>query len=266
MSIYAISMVAAAGVAFAGGLFVSHQLRLSFVKSGICLVIGALAVWTGAKLWYQLAWLSSKAQPISNPDFGWFSAGGGSLYGGLVLGIFVAGTVARMLRVDMARLADASSVSFLLGVAVVRLGCWQVGCCFGVPTELPWGVKPDIGQPAWFFQIASNPFNAVQAPHRIHPTQLYELGAALFAGMVASVSLIRKLPAGVAASLAGASFTLARWLILPFRQYDLGGEFERTTYQILYPLLVLVFSVLAAWLWIRSPQRFNLGAGNGSHD
>lgn len=50
---------------------------------------------------------------------------------------------------------DGYAAPLAAGLAVGRLGCFFNGCCFGVPTELPWGVDFGLG-PA-------------------HPTQLYEV-------------------------------------------------------------------------------------------
>jgi phosphatidylglycerol:prolipoprotein diacylglycerol transferase len=36
-----------------------------------------------------------------------------------------------------------------VALAVGRLGCFLAGCCYGSPTDLPWGVVfPDLGPPA----------------------------------------------------------------------------------------------------------------------
>jgi phosphatidylglycerol:prolipoprotein diacylglycerol transferase len=58
-------------------------------------------------------------------------------------------------------------------MAIFRLGCFSAGCCYGKPTEFPWGLNP-IGP--------LSPSN--EGP--LHPTQLYEfifllmLGGALY--------------------------------------------------------------------------------------
>ena len=55
---------------------------------------------------------------------------------------------------------DAFAIPIAAGLSIGRLGCFFGGCCFGAPTELPWGVlfptAPDCG-----------------VLHR-HPTQIYE--------------------------------------------------------------------------------------------
>jgi phosphatidylglycerol:prolipoprotein diacylglycerol transferase len=54
-----------------------------------------------------------------------------------------------------------------LGVGIGRLGCFMNGCCFGLPTSLPWGVHFPAGSASTFlFHDAA-----------IHPSQLYLSGA-----------------------------------------------------------------------------------------
>jgi phosphatidylglycerol:prolipoprotein diacylglycerol transferase len=68
---------------------------------------------------------------------------------------------------------------FLPAVAVAhafgRVGCLAAGCCYGRPTELPWGIRLNS--------------DLVDAGHRgisLHPVQLYESAAllVLFAGLL----------------------------------------------------------------------------------
>ncbi len=64
------------------------------------------------------------------------------------------------------RLADLVTPSIPLGYAITRIGCFLNGCCYGVPTDLPWGVVfPDA--------------NIGGIPTPRHPTQLYAIAANL---------------------------------------------------------------------------------------
>jgi phosphatidylglycerol:prolipoprotein diacylglycerol transferase len=64
---------------------------------------------------------------------------------------------------------DVLVPSLTLGIAIGRIGCFLNGCCFGIPTAVPWAcVFPEES-------LAGSIF-----PHRhIHPTQLYETAAML---------------------------------------------------------------------------------------
>ena len=99
--------------------------------------------------------------------------GGLTLYGGIVAGTAAGLWTARRLGMPMWDVADALAPSVALGTAFGRIGCFLNGCCYGKPTDLPWGVTypPD--------SFAGLEFG--NAP--IHPSQLYFslFGLALFA-------------------------------------------------------------------------------------
>ncbi|MFL5339954.1 MAG: prolipoprotein diacylglyceryl transferase [Gemmataceae bacterium] len=86
------------------------------------------------------------------------------------------GLVGAYLGVELAKLAlgiraktgDAYAVPLALALAVGRWGCFFNGCCFGTPTDLPWGV--DFGDGV-----------------RRHPTQIYE---SLFHAILAGVLIV----------------------------------------------------------------------------
>ena len=62
---------------------------------------------------------------------------------------------------------DSFAVPVAGSIAVGRLSCFAGGCCYGTPTQLPWGVI----------------FSSVDQVPR-HPTQLYELAFHLTAALV----------------------------------------------------------------------------------
>lgn len=99
--------------------------------------------------------------------------GGLTLYGGVVAGTVGGLLVARHLSMPMWTVADALTPAFALGTVLGRVGCFLNGCCYGVPTRLPWGVVfPADSFPGLEFGNAP-----------IHPSQLYFAlsGLALFA-------------------------------------------------------------------------------------
>jgi len=80
----------------------------------------------------------------------------------------VAGTVAglltaRQLSMPMWTVADALTPALALGTVIGRIGCFLNGCCYGTPTQLPWGV---VFPPDSFAGLEFG--NAT-----VHPSQLY---------------------------------------------------------------------------------------------
>lgn len=98
---------------------------------------------------------------------------GGVFYGGLLGALPVAWWYARRHQLDGWRTADVLAPGVALGQAIGRLGCFSAGCCYGRPTDVPWGI-------AFRDPYATR---AVGTPLDIplHPTQIYE---ALAVGLI----------------------------------------------------------------------------------
>jgi phosphatidylglycerol---prolipoprotein diacylglyceryl transferase len=102
-----------------------------------------------------------RTQPLSN----FFSIQGnlgvqglsfhGGLAGAMLGGLFFC----RRRHISWLLLADICAPAAALGYGIARIGCFLNGCCYGAPTNLPWGVRfPDD-------------FGGFTAPS--HPTQIY---------------------------------------------------------------------------------------------
>jgi phosphatidylglycerol:prolipoprotein diacylglycerol transferase len=62
---------------------------------------------------------------------------------------------------------DVFAPGIALGHGIGRLGCFAAGCCYGKPTDLPWGVT--FTNPLAHF-ISETPLGIP-----LHPTQIYEM-------------------------------------------------------------------------------------------
>ncbi len=91
---------------------------------------------------------------------------GGVFYGGLLVAIAVAIWYSRSNQIPFLKLGDAFAPGIALGHAFGRLGCFSAGCCWGLPTTLPWGVT--------FTNEYSHEVIGVPLGVKLHPTQLYE--------------------------------------------------------------------------------------------
>jgi phosphatidylglycerol:prolipoprotein diacylglycerol transferase len=87
-----------------------------------------------------------------------FWQGGLAFYGGLLLAAPAGLYYARRKRLGILRIADLVSPGIAYGLVFGRLGCFLNGCCYGKPTDLPWGVD----------------FPTLAGHAHVHPTQLYE--------------------------------------------------------------------------------------------
>jgi len=67
--------------------------------------------------------------------------GGLELLGGVLLAIAVIIIYMRHHKLPIRRYLDILAIGLLLALAFGRIGCFLNGCCFGKPTNLPWGVR-----------------------------------------------------------------------------------------------------------------------------
>ncbi len=109
---------------------------------------------------------------------------GGVFYGGLIAATAVAIWYMRKHRLPAWRIADMGAPSIALGEAIGRWGCLAAGCCYGKPTDGPFGVT------------FTDPFahEAVGTPLNVplHPTQIYLSANALLIFFVLQWAYRRK--------------------------------------------------------------------------
>jgi phosphatidylglycerol---prolipoprotein diacylglyceryl transferase len=96
---------------------------------------------------------------------------GGVFYGGLILAVAVAFWYIWKHRMPFWTTCDVFAPGIALGHVTGRLGCLAAGCCYGRQTDVPWAIT--FTNPL----AASNVGTPLGLP--LHPTQLYEAGAAL---------------------------------------------------------------------------------------
>ena len=136
--------------------------------------------------------------------------GGLVFYGGVVFAIPVAVWYARRKKLPLWQTADIWAPSIAVGHAIGRLGCFCAGCCYGVPTDLPWGVT------------FTNPETLAIKGVALHPTQLYESAAELLNFGVLVIVRRRKTFHGQLFWLYVLNYAIIRAVIELFR-----GDIER---------------------------------------
>jgi phosphatidylglycerol:prolipoprotein diacylglycerol transferase len=94
---------------------------------------------------------------------------GGVFYGGLIVAVAVSLWYIRRVGLPLWTTCDVFAPGIALGHVVGRLGCLFAGCCYGKPTDLPWGIT--FTDPFAAANVGT-PLNTA-----LHPTQLYEAGA-----------------------------------------------------------------------------------------
>jgi phosphatidylglycerol:prolipoprotein diacylglycerol transferase len=115
----------------------------------------ALAAFVGGTFAAKLPFVfSGEGGPFALES--WFSDGKTITLG--LVGAYVSVELMKLVMGVHVKTGDTFALPLALAMAVGRWGCFFNGCCYGVPTDLPWGVQ---------FRVDSQMV-------RCHPTQIYE--------------------------------------------------------------------------------------------
>ena len=148
-------------------LILSREEKLDFMEMVNYLVFGIVAGLLGSKLMAAVStFFANRAESIRNPRLLLDATrSGGIISGALISGILFAVIYATIFfKQDRWKIFDITVTGMALGHGIGRIGCFCAGCCFGLPTTLPWGVKfPLLGEHV-------HPYSLVF----VHPTQIYE--------------------------------------------------------------------------------------------
>lgn len=113
-----------------------------------------IAAFTGAMLGAKLPFLLFDWSGFMDGT-AWFASGKTIMCG--MVGAYFAVELAKWILEVRTKTGDTFVVPVALSVAIGRLGCLYAGCCYGVPTNLPWAMRCSIKDDLLR-----------------HPTQLYE--------------------------------------------------------------------------------------------
>lgn len=161
----------------------------------------------GADWWSSTAWLSD-----------------GKTITTALLGGYLGVEITKLMLDVHAKTGDSFALPLALALAVGRFGCFFYGCCYGAPTDMPWGV--DFGDGL-----------------RRHPTQIYEvafhlcMAVLLWRLMATAVLRYQRL------KLYFIAYGIFRFLT-EFVRPEPRGELGLTFYQWVALLLIAVMSLL----------------------
>jgi len=180
-----------------------------------------------------------------------FLRSGGVFYGGFLGAVLTAYVLVRRYELPWWQTADACAPGIALGQAIGRQGCFAAGCCWGKPTDAPWGVRfSELGH-----QVTGVPIDA-----HLHPTQLYESFAAFFFFGLLVWLHRRKAFNGQVILAYGVLYGATRFLIEFFRDDPRGDVLGITslthlsTSQLISLLVALGSLVILVIRWRRASQ------------
>jgi len=157
-----------------------------------------------------------------------------SFHGGLIGGLGMLALYCKKKKIKFLELADLLAPTLALSYGVTRIGCFLNGCCGGVPTDLPWGVRFHMD-------------GGITPPS--HPVQLYAFGISIVIFLVLIIIEKRRRFTGQ---------TFASYIIL-YAVYRFFIEFLRkgVTAEVIFAGLteaqvvsLIMFAVTAPILWI----------------
>jgi len=241
ISSYRFFMLLAILIVTIGSYAMIKRSGLDLQKSLTIMVVAMIAFLLGARL---LNILINLGMYLDDPTKIWrLSATGFSEYGGIVAAVIVGWIVAKRLGLDIWKLGDVLAPNLGIGIAVMRIGCFLNGCCFGTETNLPWGVKFPMLSDAHLHQLSEGKASLFGAA-AVHPTEIYEMIAALIGTAIAIVILKKKMTPGVAILTFAIWFTTFRLLNHFIRVMPPSYDAPFLFYPVFYLVLIAISSAL----------------------
>lgn len=140
-------------------------------RQKIAIGIGAFC---GAMIGAKLPFVAAKWPHVLSAT-AWLAHGKTILAG--IVGGYLGVEIAKRIAGVTVKTGDTFAVPVAVAVAIGRVGCCVGGCCYGIRTELPWGMH---------FHLAGDSPVVLR-----HPTQLYEAGFHIVMAMLL-ISLLRR--------------------------------------------------------------------------
>lgn len=71
---------------------------------------------------------------------------------------------------------DVVAIVLPVGMSIQRIACLLSGCCFGITTHLPWGIRYDQHSDVWSSQVISGQITSADlCSLPVHPAQVYDI-------------------------------------------------------------------------------------------
>jgi phosphatidylglycerol:prolipoprotein diacylglycerol transferase len=106
---------------------------------------------TGARLFYVIHYFENFKESPASVFAIW--EGGLEFLGGVIVAISIIFLYLLYHKLPIRRYLDILAIGLMLALVFGRIGCFLNGCCYGKPTELPWGVRFGYNSFAYLSQI-----------------------------------------------------------------------------------------------------------------
>jgi len=250
ISAYRLLLLVALAVTVVVGLLMADRVGIPKRAAGWVIAGSAAGAVAGARI-MAVAGTQSAPGDLGSRLFR-LSAGDFALYGGLIGGGLVGWALCRLVGVRPWRAADALAPALGAGIVSMRIGCLLSGCCFGNPTQLPWGITYPTGSTPHLHQIYAGDsiFTAISGPVAVHPFPVYDMAAALTGALLAAFVIRWGWREGSGMVVFVLWYSTWRLLLYPLRA-DTGTSLMPEWF---WPALFLTAAV-AAGSWLFSGRR-----------
>lgn len=123
-----------------------------------CLMLGVISGIIGGRLMFVFQNYRS-LKSISEIVCFW--EGGFSILGTIIAVLITVGIYLHSNKIPVLKLFDLVCIYAPLCQSISRIGCFLAGCCYGLPTNLPWGIT------------YTDPHSCAPLGIALHPTQIY---------------------------------------------------------------------------------------------
>jgi phosphatidylglycerol:prolipoprotein diacylglycerol transferase len=117
----------------------------------------------GARIFFVIHYFDRfRASPI---EALYIWQGGLELAGGVIAAVGVIFLFLVYHKLPVRRYLDVLAMGLMLALVFGRIGCFLNGCCYGKPTDLPWGVRFPYGSFAYDSQVNPDPARNRSEPY-----------------------------------------------------------------------------------------------------
>lgn len=210
----------------------------------VLLVVVTISSFVSARLWHVMTNFGLYMSKQANM-FAW-DMENFAIVGGLIGAIISGYVMCKFFKIDFWMLGDLSVIFLGIGIAVARIGCFLNGCCFGHMTNVPWGVQFPVLSSAHKYQIIHGE-GSIFGAHDVHPTQIYELLAALIGSVIAWYLIKKNFPHGVAIAVFGIWFASFRLINMHFRVFPDSLHVLWGFYPLIYSIFIVACSAVVIY-------------------
>ena len=125
----------------------------------------------GARIFFVVHYFDRFREAPIEVFFIW--QGGLELLGGVVAAISIIFFYLVYHKLPIRRYLDVLAVGLMLVLVFGRIGCLLNGCCFGKPTDLPWGIRFPYNSFAYFSQVNPDPDRNRAEPYLQLPNEYF---------------------------------------------------------------------------------------------